>query len=512
MRTITLNRKSADRHCNRTNTEDAIMKTCKRIRTALIFAAAGIAVVICTAVPASAGGTATEVVLEDSFENPDVSGRSHAEPAGWLQTIGHPGYVGLEDEENGQYFTTAYGTQVLRTYYGTYYKHEATCETTSSILSVPVEENTTYTLTFNVCKASNCAQGDYRAEFLAIDDSSGAKTLLTAVSGSAFQADMSETGTLEFTTTDDHSALFGQRFAVSLRMDPDSPDWHYKVFYDNVRLTRTCLPSGASSLILIPGTDGGGCEYDFQITSGEARTVDYARFLNAAEAADEIVVAAGKVIHAATGDICSLTTAAEADAYITYNDQAAVGERFGAAADKEEHPMIFVSWFGAAAYCNWKSGEEGLNAVYNPASGWTADMSAAGYRLPTEAEWYKAAGWDPETAVYFAYGNSSSEIAPDEANYLGSSDTAGDAAVGTVPYASYPAFSPYELYDTSGNVWEWCQDVYSPENGTDNVKAARGGSWGNVPEDVKTTSRIGFKAGMPLHSVGFRVVLPAAQQ
>ena len=49
-------------------------------------------------------------------------------------------------------------------------------------------------------------------------------------------------------------------------------------------------------------------------------------------------------------------------------------------------PIIDVSWHGAVAYCNWRSGEEGKESCYN-LSTWECDFSKNGYRLPTEAEW-----------------------------------------------------------------------------------------------------------------------------
>ena len=91
----------------------------------------------------------------------------------------------------------------------------------------------------------------------------------------------------------------------------------------------------------------------------------------------------------------------------------------------ENHPVVFVSWYAGMAYAEW-----------------------AGKRLPTEAEWEKAARGGL-TGKAYPWGNS---IDPSKANYK--MDFAGTLPVGT--------YSPnnYGLYDITGNVWEWCIDEY----------------------------------------------------
>ena len=102
-----------------------------------------------------------------------------------------------------------------------------------------------------------------------------------------------------------------------------------------------------------------------------------------------------------------------------------VEDRYQAKAGYENHPVIEVSWYGAMAYAAW-----------------------SGKRLPTEAEWEKAARGGLVGQKY-SWGNS---IDTSKANYL-------VAVKDTMPVGSY-APNGYGLYDMTGNVWEWCLDAY----------------------------------------------------
>jgi formylglycine-generating enzyme required for sulfatase activity len=106
------------------------------------------------------------------------------------------------------------------------------------------------------------------------------------------------------------------------------------------------------------------------------------------------------------------------------------------------HPVIHVSWNDAVAYCAW-----------------------SGMRLPTEAEWERAARGGLEGAR-FPWGD---ELEPGDRHMMNvfqgtfpGSDTGADGWVGTAPVDAFDA-NGYGLHNMTGNVWEWCADWYSPQ-------------------------------------------------
>lgn len=137
--------------------------------------------------------------------------------------------------------------------------------------------------------------------------------------------------------------------------------------------------------------------------------------------------------------------------------------------NKTNHPMVMVSWYGSAAYANWRSAMEGRTPSYNTTT-WECDFAANGYRLPTEAEWEKAARGGNYSPYYrYPWGDS---LDGSNANY----DWSGDPyETGSPPWTTPVGYydgtqippgvdmaNGYGLYDMAANVWEWCNDWYAP--------------------------------------------------
>ena len=233
----------------------------------------------------------------------------------------------------------------------------------------------------------------------------------------------------------------------------------------------------------------------FYINKYEVTNQQYAAGLNWA-LGRELITVTGNIVYqtGGGGQFYCYTATSSSYSQITWN-----GSTFGVMAGKGNHPMVMVSWHGAAAYANWRSGMEGRQVCYDTST-WECNFNANGYRLPTEAEWEKAArGGTP--GHRFPWSDTDT-IQHSRANYSSSSDDLYDTSPtrgyhpafssGEFPYTSpvgYFAPNGYGLYDMVGNVCEWCNDWYnssyyshSPSSnptggGSDIWRVLRGGGW-----------------------------------
>ncbi len=166
-----------------------------------------------------------------------------------------------------------------------------------------------------------------------------------------------------------------------------------------------------------------------------------------------------------------------------YSDQAAY----------RDHPVVFVDWNQARTYCEW-----------------------AGRRLPTEAEWEKAASWDESRQEKYVYPWGDS-IDCTFTNYWGQD---GGCAGETTKVGSYPeGASPYGVLDMAGDAWEWVSSLYKPYpyeagDGREDLashgsRVIRGGSWVNDEYYLRSAFRDGYVPTFSVNYLGFRCGMDA---
>lgn len=169
-------------------------------------------------------------------------------------------------------------------------------------------------------------------------------------------------------------------------------------------------------------------------------------------------------------------------------------------AGQPTHPVTFVTWPNAIAYCRW------LESVLAKAPGPAGDLVRAGWRvrLPTEAQWEKAARGGDRRA--YPWGD---QPRKDRGNFEGT---------GVTPVGQFACPEcPYGLADMSGNVWEWTSSPYQPypydpsddraNLDADALWVMRGGHFGDAARQVRTTTRGAADPGARRNFIGFRVAL-----
>jgi len=192
----------------------------------------------------------------------------------------------------------------------------------------------------------------------------------------------------------------------------------------------------------------------------------------------------------------------------THSDRPEYWDRYGRS--RPNHPVVGVTWYEAVAYCNWLSRQFQVpGAMLQVVSGHLEPLNLEPgtfeVRLPTEAEWEKAARGgislpgpkpNPLPQRSYPWGDQFDRLR---------ANTADGGPGTTTPVGMYPADDqPYEVYDLAGNVWEWCSSAYvsykespgggpaEPDARREDTRVLRGGSWVNRPVVARCAYRDHF--------------------
>lgn len=210
-------------------------------------------------------------------------------------------------------------------------------------------------------------------------------------------------------------------------------------------------------------------DYDFEMMATDVTNAQYARFLEKAIADGSVRVDGDQVLGHYDGDVYhgakheeridagdyALAALADPGSHLRLDRDA---RTVTVDAGYDDHPMVMVTWFGARAYC-----------------------AHFGWRLPTDAEWEKAARGTDGRA--YPWGD---DVERNRANYYNSRDLFeqfANSGADTTPvgffngqtidgYATLDNASPYGLYDMAGNVWQWTGSIYEGAH----YRSLRGGS------------------------------------
>ena len=265
-------------------------------------------------------------------------------------------------------------------------------------------------------------------------------------------------------------------------------------------ISVTVEETNPGEMVTVPaGTAAdGSTSINFDIAMGkyEVTHAEFIQFLNSAGVASDGSYEGKEVIDMGDND-CAVDH--DGSFYFAGSD----------VADSEDTPVIYVSWYGAVAYCNWLSKQEGLNPAYD-LNNWelknSDESTLEGYRLPTETEWeYAARGGANGNNTTYAGSNNIDDVAWYSRNsgdqYL---DGGWDASkIESNNCRTHPVGEKQSnelgIYDMSGNVWEWTNTQDS------SMRGLNGGSWYHSDINCEVSYRITNGSSFSSNYVGFRL-------
>ena len=260
------------------------------------------------------------------------------------------------------------------------------------------------------------------------------------------------------------------------------------------------------------GTGYGSVATTYRIATTEVNLIQYTEFLNAV---DPNGLNPNSLYNGSMATNLNI-------AGISFNSGAAAGNKYAVTGISGLRPVTYVSWNDGARFVNWLHNGQGAgsmeNGVYDMSVGTPTRSLTAGYWIPSEDEWYKAAYYDPSVSGpsddYWLY-PTRSDSAPgnivgagaNRANYnngVYSVTQSGSYSLSQNYLTDGGAFSGspshYGTYDQGGNVFEWNDTVNAGSS-----RGLRGGSWDYNEFYLRSSNRNDLDPSSEFYFVGFRV-------
>ncbi|MCF7883104.1 MAG: SUMF1/EgtB/PvdO family nonheme iron enzyme [Candidatus Cloacimonetes bacterium] len=242
---------------------------------------------------------------------------------------------------------------------------------------------------------------------------------------------------------------------------------------------------------------------NFEIGRFEITVLEFCDVLNYALSEEELLIIPEESVKNLNGDQQELLDLDSNTCMIDFT-----GFEFVFSAGMEQFPVVELTWYGAAFYCNILSRIHGFSELYDLNSWQCQIYSESGFRLPTEAEWEYAARYNDQR--FYPWGNEPPDST--RVNCFG----LGIGGLAEVGIYSPNGDSELGCSEFCGNVWEWCNDWFDeysiacqidptgPDNGI--RKVIRGAGWMSPISQVSAVQRSRNYQDHSYFDFGFRIV------